>query len=348
MTSWLVELSIVLALIAIGTAIAGALVTRRKVVKPIADITDVMGHLAANDLDQDIPYIGNRDEIGAMAKSVQVFKDNAIAMQQMQAEQERMKERAAEDRKRAMAALADDFNTRTGDAIRALAEAAAEMKVQAYQMTDYSGRTTEVSTSVAAAAEQSAQNVQAVAAAAEELASSSMEIARQVSTVAGRASTTAGEAAATAEAQQRLKELAVSIGDVVAAIKDIADQTNLLALNATIESARAGAAGRGFAVVADEVKKLAIETGRKTEEIDERVTRIQAAVHANVEAVNSIIHNIRMIDEATASVASAVEEQNAATSEIGRNVSEAATGTVVVSQSIDKIQGTANDTGAAA
>ena len=145
-----------------------------------------------------------------------------------------------------------------------------------------------------------------------------------------------------------LNVLADSIGEVIGTIKDIAEQTNLLALNATIEAARAGEAGKGFAVVADEVKKLANETGAKTEEIGERVNRIQEAIRNSVLAMDKIIANVSEIDQATTTVAAAVEEQNAATAEIGRNVSEASTGTQQVSQSIIQVQQNATESGEAA
>jgi methyl-accepting chemotaxis protein len=200
---------------------------------------------------------------------------------------------------------------------------------------------------VASAATEADSNVQTVAAAAEELSASSAEIARQIDAVAKKSSLAADDAQATSKSVNELNTLADSIGEVIGTIKDIAEQTNLLALNATIEAARAGEAGKGFAVVADEVKKLANETANKTEEIDERVNRIQEAIRNSVTAMDKIITNVSEIDESTTTVASAVEEQNAATAEIGRNVSEASTGTQQVSQSIIQVQQNAAETGEA-
>jgi methyl-accepting chemotaxis protein len=315
---------------------------------PINRMVAAMKELAGGNNQASIPYIERLDEIGDIAKAVQVFKENAMAMEVMQDEQEKLKVKAEQDKVETMNNLADTFDSRTRDLIASLLQSAQTMTDTAQTMRKASDETARSSTSVASAATEADSNVQTVAAAAEELAASSGEIARQISDVARRASSASSEAQETSRSVQELNELADSIGEVVNAIKDIADQTNLLALNATIEAARAGAAGKGFAVVADEVKKLATETGQKTEEIDARVGRIQTAIRASVEAMNRIIENVQQIDSATASVASAVEEQNAATSEIGRNVTQATAGTSQVSQSITQVQQTANQTGEAA
>ncbi|MCD8498140.1 MAG: methyl-accepting chemotaxis protein [Alphaproteobacteria bacterium] len=316
----------------------------RQITRPINKMVDVMKVLANGDYTASVPSLERVDEIGDMAKAVQVFKENGLEMESMQAEQERMKQKAEEDKAAAMNAMANDFSGRTSEIIQALSRSAEAMQTTAQQMRQASAQTTQASTMVASSAEEASTNVQTVASATEELASSSSEIARQVNDVAQNANSAAHEAEATSASVQELNAMADSIGEVVGAIKDIADQTNLLALNATIEAARAGAAGKGFAVVADEVKKLATETAQKTEEIDQRVARIQGAIRSAVEAMNSIIASVRKIDSATTSVAGAVEEQNAATSEIGRNVTEASAGTSQVSEGISEVQTAATQT----
>ncbi len=320
----------------------------RGISKPITEMVTSMRQLADGKLDVSVPHTDRGDEIGDIGKTVQVFKENALEMKAMEAEQEKLKIKAEQEKKEALQKLAHDFDSRTGGLIRNLTGSSDQMRATAQAMTVASEQTTQSSSAVAAAAEEASSNVQTVAAAAEELAASSQEIARQISDVAQRASLAADEAQTTSTSVRELEGLADSIGEVVGAIKDIADQTNLLALNATIEAARAGEAGKGFAVVADEVKKLAMETAQKTEEIDGRVGRIQEAIRASVEAMNRIIDNVQQIDHATTSVASAVEEQNAATSEIGRNVSQASTGTNEVSRNIQEVQQTAAKSGESA
>lgn len=339
----LIVSGVILLIIGVLTILYG-----QRITTPMRKMSDVMKILANGDYTAQVPSLERHDEIGDMAKAVQVFKENGLEMKAMEEEQERLKLKSEEEKKAALHKMADDFNERTAAIIQALSASAEMMQVTATQMRQASNQTTQASTMVASAAEEASTNVQTVASATEELASSSAEIARQVNDVAQNASSAAGEAEATSASVQELNTMADSIGEVVGAIKDIADQTNLLALNATIEAARAGAAGKGFAVVADEVKKLATETANKTEEIDQRVKRIQDAIHKSVDAMNSIIGSVQKIDNATTSVAGAVEEQNAATSEIGRNVTEASAGTSQVSQGISEVQSAATQTSQAA
>ncbi len=320
----------------------------KSVFNPINQLTATMARLAAKDYSVDVVGVQRKDELGEMARSVDVFKKNGIEVQRLEAQQEQMKKEAEEERKSTMNMLADEFDSRTAGIIKSLAAAATEMQATAAQMTSASNSTAHSSQVVASAANEADSNVQTVAAATEELSASSGEIARQISSVAEKSSRASGEAMRTSEQVKDLNSLADSIGDVIGAIKEIAEQTNLLALNATIEAARAGEAGKGFAVVADEVKKLATETASKTVEIDERVGKIQSAIRATVDAVGRIINDVRDIDHSTATVASAVEEQNAATAEIGRNVAEASSGTQQVAQNIISVQRSAEETGESA
>ncbi len=318
------------------------------ILKPLKLFSDQTVEISQGALDTEVKGVARKDEIGILARSLDVFRKGLIEASMLRQEQEAQKIRAEQEKKDAMHKLANDFDSRTSGIIKSLAAAATEMQATAAQMTAASSNTAHSSQIVASAAAEADSNVQTVAAATEELSAASMEIARQISGVAEKSSRASGEAVRTSEQVSELNVLADSIGDVIGAIKEIAEQTNLLALNATIEAARAGEAGKGFAVVADEVKKLATETANKTIEIDERVGRIQSAIRGTVDAVGRIIADVQDIDHSTATVASAVEEQNAATAEIGRNVSEASTGTQEVARNIVDVQRNAEETGDAA
>lgn len=326
----------------------GSILMSRVVGGPIKKLSGVVKTLAEGNYSIDVPYVTRREEMGEMARSIEVFKKNGLEIQRLEADKEVQKARAEEEKRAAMKQLADSFDQRVAGIIRSLGASAQQMQSMALQMNSAASQTSEASGIVASAASEADSNVQTVASAAEELSASSAEISRQVTSVAQKSSRAAGEAKQTSEQVQELNVLADSIGDVISAIKDIADQTNLLALNATIEAARAGEAGKGFAVVADEVKKLATETANKTVEIDDRVGKIQEAIRGFVDAVSRIINDIQDIDHSTSMVASAVEEQYAATSEISRNVVEASSGTQQVAQSIERVQLASQETGSAA
>ncbi|MDP6390476.1 MAG: methyl-accepting chemotaxis protein [Alphaproteobacteria bacterium] len=229
-----------------------------------------------------------------------------------------------------------------------VASAAAELQNTAESMSATAEQTSKQSSAVAAASEQASTNVQTIASAAEELASSLEEVGRQVTESSTIAQSAVQEAQKTNEAVEGLATASSKIGEVVDLINDIASQTNLLALNATIEAARAGDAGKGFAVVASEVKSLAGQTAKATEEIGSQITSIQGATQEAVSAIKGIGETIDKINGIASTIASAVEEQSAATQEIARNVQQASTGTQEVSSNIGDVQKAADETGQSA
>jgi methyl-accepting chemotaxis protein len=315
--------------------------------RPIVRITRAMGALSAGDTAVEVPGVGRSDEIGQMASAVQVFKDKMLEGDRLRAEQEQMKLRAEAEKKQALAAMADRFESSVKGVVQGVSSAAVEMKSNAQSMSATAEETSRQSAAVAASSEQASTNVQTVSAATEELSSSITEISRQVAESARIASQAVSEANQTNAQVEALAAAAQKIGDVVKLISDIAGQTNLLALNATIEAARAGEAGKGFAVVASEVKNLATQTAKATEDITEQVKGIQTATTDSVRAIGNIGRTIGRINEIATTIASAVEEQGAATQEIARNVQEAAKGTAEVSGNIGGVTQAAAQTGQA-
>ena len=329
------------------TALVATFVTRG-ITRPIAGMTGAMGALASGNLAIEIPAQANKDELGEMAKAVQVFKDNAIRVMALEEEQAMAAARAEAEKKQALATLAHGFEEQVGVVVTTLSASARQLQTAASSMSETAEATSQRAVAVAAASEEATTNVQTVATAAEELSASIGEISRQVANSSQIANQAVLDVAATGKSVEALAEAAQKIGDVVKLISDIASQTNLLALNATIEAARAGEAGKGFAVVASEVKNLASQTARATSEIGGQITAIQAATGDSVVAMRAIGETIGKMNEIAAAIASAVEEQGAATQEIARNVQQAAAGTADVSLNITAVNAAANETGVAA
>ncbi len=304
------------------------------VVKPIQRVVLSMSDLAGGNKQVTIPYTDRRNELGAMAAAIQVFRDNMIEADRLRAEQEEAKARAEAERRRSMLDMADKFEAGVGGVVSAVTTAAGELQKTAQTLSATAEETSRQSGVVAAAAEEMTQNVQTVAAATEELAASIHEISGQVTESTRIVGDAVAQADETNAKVQHLSAAAQKIGEVVTLINSIAGQTNLLALNATIEAARAGDAGKGFAVVASEVKNLATQTAKATDDIAEQVRSIQDSTDSSAQAIQGITQTIGRVSEIATTIASAVEEQGAATQEISRNVQQAATGSTEVSSNI--------------
>ncbi|TNC08814.1 HAMP domain-containing protein [Methylobacterium terricola] len=335
-----------LAMALVGAAILW--LSLRRAFAPLRKLDHSMRQLAAGGVAVAIPGADRRDEIGAMAAAVQVFKDNLIHTRQLEEETALARASAEEQRRAGMRQMADSFEAAVGSIVGMVSASATELQATAQTMTATATETAAQSTAVAAAAEEASANVGTVAAAAEELGASVQEIGRQVDGSARLAQAAVAEAGQTAQQVRALTEATTRIGNVVGLISSIAAQTNLLALNATIEAARAGAAGRGFAVVAAEVKELAGQTAKATEEITSQIAAIQASTGQAAGAIGQITARIEEIAGVATSIAAAVEQQGAATQEIVRNVSQAAAGTGEVTGNIAGVAGAAEETGAAA
>ncbi|MFD2185104.1 methyl-accepting chemotaxis protein [Rhodoplanes azumiensis] len=317
------------------------------VAKPLGVLSRTMERLAGGDFAAEVAGAERKDEVGLMARSVAVFKENGIEAQRLRREQQEAEARTAAARKADMARMADQFEAAVGTIVGAVSSAATELEAAAGTLSRTAETTQERAGAVAAASEQASGNVQSVASATNELSASVNEISRQVQESTRIASEAVRQAERTDARIGELSQAAGRIGDVVKLITAIAEQTNLLALNATIEAARAGEAGKGFAVVAQEVKALAAQTGKATGDISAQIAGMQAATHDSVAAIKEIGGTIGRIAEIASTIAAAVEEQGAATAEIARNVQQAAQGTGEVARNVTDVNHGADATGAA-
>jgi methyl-accepting chemotaxis protein len=343
--AWLLGLAILGIAVVAGSI---AWLIGRSIAKPLGQLGTRMQDLANGKLDGEIPGLGRGDEIGAMAATVQIFKDNAIRIRGLEQAEAETQKRAAAERRAAMESLANDFERSVSGIVRSVSSAATGMQGTAQSMTSTASDASARAATVSAASESASNNVGTVAAAAEELSSSVAEISRQVARSSEIASKAVGDAERTNSTVQALSTGAEKIGEVVKLIHSIAAQTNLLALNATIEAARAGESGRGFAVVASEVKALANQTAKATEEISAQVAAMQASTSEAVSSIGGISQTIAQMSEITVSISTAIDQQGDATREIARNIQSVAAGSSEINANIGSVTSAASATGKAA
>ncbi|WP_417815629.1 methyl-accepting chemotaxis protein [Thalassospira alkalitolerans] len=342
---WLFQLTLgigVALLICMAALFGGTL--SRLIATPIRKMNDAMGSLASGNLDIEILDMKRADEVGAMAKSLEIFRENARERARM-AEQERMESDRQVERTKRMGTLTAGFDHKIQEVLSAVSVALDEVRSASETLSSHSVRANQDAKSVAEQAEESSTDIETVASATAQLSASIAEISAQIARVTEITQLAVGETERTNQRVELLNGAAQSVGEVVNLISDIADQTNMLALNATIESARAGDAGKGFAVVAGEVKNLAAQTVKATEQISQKINEIQGETGAASAAVRGFANTIHQIDELMSVVASAVEEQGAATQEISRSVEGAANGNIAISNAVKNVAEATTESG---
>lgn len=311
--------------------------------KPISEIGSVINKISGGDKSVKVPHTIKTDEVGDIARALEIFKENLIKMDKMKAEQEQQKIKAEQDRKRAMLDLADSFEKRVQGVINSVAAASTELSQTASSMLSVVDSTNDKATNAASASSETAANINTISAAVEELSSSVKEINQQVSKSNEVVLDSVSKTEVGDKSAQMLSETAKNITEVVSLIDSIAEQINLLALNATIESARAGEAGKGFAVVANEIKNLATQTTKATSEIDDKIKQVRGVSTEVLTALSQIKTSIKNVSEYSSAIAAAVEEQSATTREISSNMSTAATATQIVDQSLAEVTKASQD-----
>jgi methyl-accepting chemotaxis protein len=334
-----------LVLAAVVVGLLGLFKIRRNVIGPIVTLTDAMRELAAGDTGIEIPNTTRPDELGAMARAVEIFKQAAIENARLRVEQDQATARTNAARQATAAQLTKAFDTKVGKLVQSLKTSAKEMEATARSMSETAEEAGQVSKLTTEFAEQTADNVREMAAATDKFAASAREIGSRVSTSVSLVAKAVDDTRRTDKAASILSQRSERIEQIVKLISDIAAQTNLLALNATIESARAGQAGRGFGVVASEVKTLAAQTAKATEEIASHVAQSQEATRDVVAAIKGVGSTIEQLHLIASAIAAAVEEQHAVAQEIAKSVAAAASGTHEVTINISQVRQAADHTG---
>ncbi|MGL4727514.1 MAG: methyl-accepting chemotaxis protein [Bosea sp. (in: a-proteobacteria)] len=342
------QVVLVLSVLALIVALLVGVYTARSVALPIQNITLVMRRLADSDFAVAVPFTQRRDEIGAMAGALEVFKENARKISQLEQQRFEDERRAAAERRASLIEFAEQLKGASGAIVQTVLSSARQLENSAHSLTHSAAGTLDMASSVATSAVSASNSVDVVSRSSGQLAVSVAEISNQMSKSTEIVSSAAQQAAETRSRIDALEEATRRIGDVVDLIRTIATQTNLLALNATIEAARAGEAGRGFSVVAQEVKVLADQTEKATHEISDQIAAIQRGTGEAVTMISTISDTITQMSQIAFAIAAAVDEQQAVTQQIADNATSAARGTAQVTQAIEQVNASAQDTGAAA
>ncbi|MCP3373107.1 methyl-accepting chemotaxis protein [Bradyrhizobium cajani] len=332
---------------ALALVVVGIVIIARSIARPLAAITATIKQVADGAEDVVVPHSDRADEIGALARAIQVFQE-AMGRNRNLASQVSQDSAAREQRARHIEQSVEAFREAIGAIMRGLGDNASVMRETAQTITRVTADANSRAGTAANATEQASHNVTAVASAAEELSASVEEIGRQVKQSAGAVEQTGQRTEKSISEIESLAAATQRIDGVLSLIQAIAEQTNLLALNATIEAARAGDAGRGFAVVAHEVKALAGQTAKATAEIGENVSMIQASTRNAVDAVREIGGAVREINEVTSAIAGAIGQQDQATREISSNAQSAAQGNETLVANITSLRDAIGETDTAA
>jgi methyl-accepting chemotaxis protein len=334
----LLKVGIIMLLILAATALL-----IRSISQPLAALMGCMSKIADNQMNVTVPGTERQDEVGEMARAVEVLRESGLDRERLEAEQARDRNRR-EARQTMIERIIQEFHRNADQELTAVDRESSQLEGTARTLTSIATATSQKANSVASASEVASTNVVTVAAASEQLARSIDEIAQQISRTSDNVGTASQEAANTNGKVAALAGAARSIGEVVVLIQQIASQTNLLALNATIEAARAGEAGRGFAVVASEVKGLAEQTAKATETITSQIAAVQNSSEEAVASIEQIARIMEEVHSYTSSIATAVEQQQVATAEISRNVQQAANATKSVAETVRSVTAAASET----